>query len=98
MLAEDVRLAMPPMLERYAGRPAVRDGLASGPITHRWRLLPTRANGQLAFGGYRWDAQRGLYVGEGLDVLTLRDGRIVAITAFLVPHLERYGLPAMISS
>jgi hypothetical protein len=30
-----------------------------------------------------------VFVGEGVDVLTLRAGRIVAITAFLVADLER---------
>jgi ketosteroid isomerase-like protein len=33
-----------------------------------------------------------------VDVLTLRDGRIVAITAFLVSDLRVYGLPSTISS
>jgi RNA polymerase sigma-70 factor (ECF subfamily) len=98
MLAEDVRLEMPPMPEWYQGPEAVRAVLASGPITHRWRLLPTRANGQLAFGFYRWDDERRVFVGEGVDVLTLRAGRIVAITAFLLSDLEAYGLPSTISS
>jgi RNA polymerase sigma-70 factor (ECF subfamily) len=95
MLAEDARLAMP---EWYEGLAAVRAVLAAGPLTHRWRLLPTWANGQLAFGCYRWFEDRGLFVGEGVDVLTLRDGRIVAIDAFLVADLAAYGLPREISS
>jgi RNA polymerase sigma-70 factor (TIGR02960 family) len=98
MLADDVRLAMPPAPEVYVGPAAVRAVLASGPIAHRWRMLPTRANGQLAFGGYRWDGQRGVFVGEGVDVLTVRSGRIVAITPFLVADLEPYGLPPTISA
>jgi hypothetical protein len=98
MLAEDVRLAMPPMLEWYEGPDAVRAVLACGPITHRWRLLPTWANGQLAFGCYRWHDERRVFVGEGVDVLALRAGRIVAITAFLVADLQAYGLPSTISS
>jgi RNA polymerase sigma-70 factor (ECF subfamily) len=97
MLAEDVRLEMPPMPEWYQGPDAVRDVLAFGPLTHRWRLLPTWANGQLAFGCYRWRDERGLFAGEGVDVLTLRAGRIVAITAFLVADLGAYGLPPAIS-
>ena len=98
MLAEDVRLAMPPLPAWYEGPEAVRAVVASGPITHRWRLLPTWANGQLAFGCYRWHDDRRVFVGEGLDVLTLRAGRIVAITAFLVTDLQAYGLPSTISS
>lgn len=93
MLAEDVRLAMPPMPECYEGPAAVAAALASGPITHRWRLVPTMASGQLAFAGYRWDETRGVFVAEGLDVLTLRAGRITAITAFLLDDLDAYGLP-----
>jgi RNA polymerase sigma-70 factor, ECF subfamily len=98
MLAEDVRLAMPPMLAWYEGPAAVRDALAAGPLTQRWRLLPVWANGQLAFGCYRWYTERGRFVGEGVDVLTLRDGGITAIAAFLVADLRRYGLPAELSS
>jgi RNA polymerase sigma-70 factor (ECF subfamily) len=97
MLAEDVRLAMPPMPQWYEGPAAVRAALLAGPMRHRWRLLPTRVNGQLAFAGYRWDGTRHAYLGEGVDVLTFRDGRIAAITAFVVPDLESYGLPPMIS-
>jgi len=95
MLAEDVRLAMP---EWYEGLAAVRAVLAAGPLTHRWRVLPTWANGQMAFGCYRWQEERGVFVGEGVDVLTLWDGRIVAIDAFLVAELAAYGLPPEISS
>ncbi|GAB3881190.1 sigma-70 family RNA polymerase sigma factor [Kibdelosporangium lantanae] len=98
MLADDVRLAMPPMPECYEGPAAVAAALLSGPITHRWRLVPTTANGQLAFAGYRWHEERGVFVGEGLDVLTLRDGRITAITAFLLDDLDAYGLPRTISA
>jgi RNA polymerase sigma-70 factor (ECF subfamily) len=67
-------------------------------MPHRWRLLPTRANGQLAFGAYRWDDAEHAFLGEGVDVLTLRDGGIAAITAFLASDLEAYGLPPKIFS
>jgi RNA polymerase sigma-70 factor (TIGR02960 family) len=63
MLAQDVRLAMP-TLGWYQGPDAVRAVLACGPITHRWRLPPTWANGQLAFGCYRWHEERRVLVGE----------------------------------
>lgn len=98
MLADDVRLAMPPMPECYEGPAAVAAALAGGPITHRWRLVPTTANGQLAFAGYRWNDERAVFVAEGLDVLTLRHGRITAITAFLLDDLDAYGLPPTMSA
>jgi RNA polymerase sigma-70 factor (ECF subfamily) len=96
MLADDVRLAMPPTPEWYEGPAAVRAALLAGPVTYRWRMVPTWANGQLALAGYRWDEARGVYVGEGVDLLTLRDGRITAITAFLV-DLHDFGLPSTMS-
>jgi RNA polymerase sigma-70 factor (ECF subfamily) len=98
LLAEDVRLAMPPLPECYEGPDTVRAVLASGPVTHRWRVLPTWANGQLAFGFYRWHDERRVFIGEGVDVVTLRAGRIVAITGFLVADLAAYGLPSTVSS
>ena len=54
MLAADARYAMPPLPEWYAGP----DGDPRLPhrraAADRWRFLPTRANGQLAFGTYLW--------------------------------------------
>ena len=96
MLADDVRLAMPPAPECYQGRAAVRTVLATGPIAHRWRLRQMSASGQLAFGAYRWLDDRRAFVGEGVDVLTIRDSRIATIDAYLVSDLEPFGLPSTI--
>lgn len=94
MLTDDVRLTMP---EWHEGIVAVRAVLAAGPLTHRWRTLPTWANGQLAFGCYRWHDDSRRFVGEGVDVLTLAKGKIVAIDAFRVANLTEYGLPPNIN-
>ena len=51
---------------------AVTAYLKRGPFTVRWRHLPARANGQLAVGCYAWDAERGDYAAEVLDVLTVQ--------------------------
>jgi RNA polymerase sigma-70 factor, ECF subfamily len=98
MLADDARLAMPPQVGWHQGPAAVRAALAGGPFRHRWRLLRTSANGQLAFGAYRFDETGRTFVGEGVDVLTVREGRVAAIDAFLVSELEPYGLPSTIAS
>ncbi len=37
----------------------------------RWRVVPTRANGQPAFGNYRWDQERETFAPRSLSVLTL---------------------------
>ena len=96
MLAADARYSMPPLPAWYRGRDEIRAFLLRGPLRSRWRFLPTTANGQLAFGTYLWDDAAGAYVPGGLDVLTLRNGRVAEITAFLTADLTRFGLPPRI--
>src|SRR5207247_5708135 len=57
LLADDARMTMPPLPSWYAGRDAIRTFLGGWPFSgaKRWRLVPARANAQLAFGGYTWD-------------------------------------------
>jgi RNA polymerase sigma-70 factor (TIGR02960 family) len=98
MLADDVRYSMPPLPEWYRGKAEIRAFLLRGPLRSRWRFLPTTANGQLAFGTYLWDHAAGAYVPGGLDVLTLRDGRVAEIVAFLTADFTRFGLPARVRS
>ena len=96
MLADDATIAMPPIPTWYAGREAVADFLRGWPLAlgRRWRLVPARANGQLAFGHYMWDAGRESFTRHGVNVLTLHSGRIVEITAFLDPEaFGRFRLP-----
>jgi RNA polymerase sigma-70 factor (ECF subfamily) len=96
MLARDARYSMPPLPRWYRDEDQIRAFLLGGPLRSRWRFLPTSANGQLAFGTYLWDDTAGAYVPGGLDVLTLRDGRVAEITAFLAADLTRFGLPAVL--
>jgi RNA polymerase sigma-70 factor (ECF subfamily) len=83
LLAEDAALAMPPEREWYAGREAVGAFLAARPLSGRvrWRVVPTRANGQLAFAHYHSDDDGTFRLGE-LCVLMLEGDRIKEITAF----------------
>ena len=85
---------MPPLPQWYRGTAAIRAFLVGGPLLSRWRFLPTSANGQLAFGTYLWDDASGGYLPGGLDVLTIRDGRVAEIVAFLSAALTAFGLPA----
>ena len=94
MLADDARFSMPPLPEWYQGPEAIRAFLAGGPLLSRWRFLPTSANGQLAFGTYLWDDAAGAYVPGGLDVLSIKDGRVAEITSFLSADFTDFGLPA----
>jgi RNA polymerase sigma-70 factor (TIGR02960 family) len=93
MLADEARYSMPPLPEWYRGKDEIRAFLVRGPLTRRWQFLPAMANGQIAFGTYMWDEAAAAYVSGGLDVLTLREGRVAEITAFLAADLSRFGLP-----
>jgi RNA polymerase sigma-70 factor (TIGR02960 family) len=94
MLADDARYSMPPLPEWYLGPDDIRAFLLGGPLQSRWRFLPASANGQLAFGTYLWQDDANAYVPGGLDVLTIRDGRVAQVVAFLSADLTAFGLPA----
>ncbi len=101
MLAEEATFAMPPQASWYRGRDAIADFLAARPLAEgmRWRVVPTRANGQLAFGHYHWDVGADAFVGEGISVVTLRGTQIEDMTVFRTPELlARFGLPATIEA
>jgi RNA polymerase sigma-70 factor (ECF subfamily) len=96
MLAHDATITMPPRPTWYRGRDAVASflrvvALAAGT---RWRLLPVKANGQLAFAEYRWNETTERFVAEAVTVLTMADALIADITAFRRPDLfAHFGLP-----
>jgi len=99
MLAEDAMLAMPPYPGWYRGRDAIADFLRLRPLAERsrWRVVPTRANGQLAFGHYLWNAQTARFVPEAISVLTLRGDQIADATFFRMPGaFARFDLPVEI--
>ena len=101
MLASDAAMTMPPLPTWYAGRDAVAAFLAGWPLRsdRRWRAVPVRANGQLAFGHYIWDEDREAFTAHSITVLTLAGERIAEITAFLDAELlPRFGLPRVITS
>jgi hypothetical protein len=58
----------------------------------RFDLVPTRANGQPAFGAYL-RAASGIRHGTGLLVLTLTGDRISSVTRFDTSVLPWFGLP-----
>ena len=72
------------------GRPSPSAAWRGG---RRFRLVPTRANTQPAFGCYLNPARAPIAQAAGLIVLTLNGERISAITRFLDPGvLDRFGL------
>lgn len=94
LLTEDARLTMPPLPLAYHGRDAVAGFLAAAHPTAPYRLVPTRANGQPAFGCYLPDGAAPVHSAQGLLVLTLDGDRISALTRFLDSSvMARFGLP-----
>jgi RNA polymerase sigma-70 factor (ECF subfamily) len=99
MLADDAKLAMPPMPAWFSGREPVAAFLRRGPMSGatRWRLIPARANGQVAFGLYAWDDKTQAFRPRAVDVLTLHGAQIEGITAFMSPDaFGGFGLPAVL--
>jgi RNA polymerase sigma-70 factor, ECF subfamily len=95
-LAEDAALTMPPRPLWYRGREVVAAFLAARPMSgvRRWRVLPTSANGQPAFGHFEVDGS-GALIPHAVSVLTLDGDRIAEITAFLdAEALIRFDLDA----
>jgi RNA polymerase sigma-70 factor (ECF subfamily) len=98
LLTDDAFSSMPPIPLEYQGRDAVArlcaSILRSG---RRFDLVPTRANGQPAFGAYL-HAPTGIRHGTGLLLLTLSGDRICGITRFENSVLPWFGLPRSLPS
>jgi RNA polymerase sigma-70 factor (ECF subfamily) len=95
LMTEDVWLRMPPSPLEYQGREEVARWLSTVVFRdgRRWRLAPTRANGQPAVGLYLCSSVAGVADATRLVVLTLARGRIGVLTLFTSELLERFGLP-----
>ena len=92
-------MTMPPLPLEYQGNELAGRFLAATAFRPGWtaRLLPTRANGQPAFGFYVRDSQTGAAHTVGLLVLTLSGTQVCAMTRFDAGVLRRFGLPATLA-
>jgi RNA polymerase sigma-70 factor (ECF subfamily) len=111
MLADHATFTMPPLPTWFRRRHAIAAFLTRFALQDRWRLRPARANGQLAFGGYAWDAEQRSYTALSLDVLTLDGARATEVTSFVTAYtrgpardrfaadvLKRFGLPDRVAA
>jgi RNA polymerase sigma-70 factor (TIGR02960 family) len=97
LLTDDVFMSMPPMPFEYEGKDLVAEFWhLLFRADRRYRLIPTRANGQPAFGSYVRAAD-GLFHCTGLFVLTLAGNHICALTRFEATTVPRFGLPRSLS-
>jgi RNA polymerase sigma-70 factor (ECF subfamily) len=95
LLAEDVRITMPPdppvigidAAAEFLGRPL------------DWRTFPSAANGRPALIGYLRRPGNDQYEATVVDVLTIENGRIVESNAFVgVHHVAAFGMPATLEN
>jgi len=97
LLTDDALLTMPPLPFEYQGRDVVGEFLYAVSFrqgTRRSRLVPTRSNGQPAFGRYLRDPHTPVSHAHGMLVLTIAGDRVRVITGFTDNSvLARFGLP-----
>jgi len=97
LLTDDAWLTMPPVPLEYQGRTTIAEffahfGFRDG--ERSFRLVPTRANRQPAFGRYVRDPHARIAHAHGLTVLSLDGEKIVQVASFLDTNLlARFGLP-----
>lgn len=99
LVRADVEFEMPPIPTWFSGSAAVLGFLGNRVLRRpgQWQAVPTRANGQPALVFYTHADDRTLH-GYGVQVLTLRAGRISRITAFNDPALVPvFGRPAVLT-
>jgi RNA polymerase sigma-70 factor (ECF subfamily) len=97
LLTHDALMTMPPEPAEYVGPEAIGRFLSTVPAAgslERFRLVPTRANGQPAFGCYLKDPHTPIAHAYGLMVLTLRGDRVAGLAGIADSAVfASFGLP-----
>ena len=97
LLTDDAWVTMPPEPFEYQGLAAIDEFFTqafAARADRTDRLVPTRANGQPAFGHYIGDEHAPVVRGVGVIVLTLEGDQIAHLTRFGgAALLARFGLP-----
>jgi RNA polymerase sigma-70 factor (ECF subfamily) len=100
VLLETVALEMPPTPTWFSGRDVVVGFLSSRVLGSpgRLRLIPTRANGQLAVAEYEL-GDEGIYEARAVHVLDVTDGKVGRIVVFFDTTLfPLFDLPATLDA
>ena len=96
LLTDDVFMSMPPVPFEYVGRAPVRDFLELLFGARQFSLVPTRANGQPAFGAYIAGPD-GLRYASGLITVTVTDRGISELSRFETSVFAWFGLPLVLA-
>jgi SnoaL-like domain len=96
LIADDIRVTMPPQPLLYEGREAIAGllGMAFGGMGD-WRLVPTRANLMPAAASYLRAPGDTEFRAFKLDVLRVRRDKIAEITTFDAQLFPQFGLPGV---
>ena len=95
LIADDVRVTMPPNGYLFDGRDAVAPLIerAHSGADGEWRLVATAANLQPAAASYLRAPGDDTFRAFKLDVLRVVEGRIAEVTTFGSDRFESFGLP-----
>jgi RNA polymerase sigma-70 factor (ECF subfamily) len=95
LMTDDAWVRMPPLAFEYRGSEAVHRFFTA--VYAHWeesdRLVPVRANGQPAWGGYARNPSTGIQHITGVYVIGLAGGRICELTRFETTLAPYFGLP-----
>jgi RNA polymerase sigma-70 factor (TIGR02960 family) len=97
LMAEDIRITMPPLTMVYDGIDTIQPLLArafTDPDAGEWRLLPTRVNRMPAAASYHRASGASEFTPFKIDVLRVRDGLVAEVTTFGTAVFGELGLPA----
>ena len=95
---DDARFTVPPLPAWFSGRDDVVRFFAERVFTTPWRLVPLGVNGQLGFAAYSLAPGVDRFLLGGINVLSVRAGRVVEIASFLDPDVHRrLGVPEELS-
>jgi RNA polymerase sigma-70 factor, ECF subfamily len=102
LLKEDATYTMPPLLQWYAGREAIRTFFEwAWELYDSFLMVPTAANRQAAFAAYSRPRSGGPWAAHSIQVLSLEDRGISRLTLFAKPDGPRlfgaFGLPLTLS-
>jgi RNA polymerase sigma-70 factor (ECF subfamily) len=95
LIADDVRVTMPPNPLLFEGREQVRALMERAFVTEsmgEWRLVPTRANRHPAAASYLLRPGETTWIAFKIDVLRVVDGKIAEITTFDHRLFAAFGL------
>jgi RNA polymerase sigma-70 factor (ECF subfamily) len=99
LMTQDAWMRMPPVPLEYQGPELIGQFFATVAFRHgrRYRLVPTRANGQPAFAVYLHDPVNDVTRAFGLMVATLTGDRISVLTRFDNSAMTHFGLPRILT-